>query len=138
MISIIITTHGNLGKGIIESSKLLIGEQKKLEYCGLNFGDDIDQLGEKLKNLIIKNDDGDGVLILCDIFGGSPCTTCIKLIKKLSERKIYCIAGINLPMLLQALTMRMNDEAKIESIYKESLENGLAGILAINEMFEAI
>jgi PTS system mannose-specific IIA component len=138
MISIIITTHGNLGKGFIESSKLLIGEQEKLEYCGLSFGDDIDQLGDKLKNLIIKNDDGDGVLMLCDIFGGSPCTKCIKLIKELNERKIYCISGINLPMLLQALTMRTNDEVKIESIYKDSLENGLAGILAINEMFEVI
>lgn len=103
MFPILITTHGNLGKELIETSKLIMGEQKELYFCSLHQGDDYAAWREELEKVLIKIDTGKGVLVLVDLFGGSPSNSIALLLKK---RNVNCITGANLPILIEALSNR--------------------------------
>lgn len=106
MIGIIVVSHGNLSKEIIETSKLIIGEQKKCDYLTLNHGDDPEVFGSNLEKKVKRINDGDGVLVFADLFGGTPCNQAVFLKKRLSRNDLKVIAGVNLPIFLELVNSR--------------------------------
>lgn len=104
MIGILIVSHGNLGDSLIHCANHIVGEKSKhLAGLSIDTRDDPDASVRKARMLIEQLDQGDGVLILCDICGATPCNIATRLIR---PGKVECLAGVSLPMLVRALTYR--------------------------------
>ena len=108
MVGLLLVTHGDLAKSLLNSAALIMGEAPLIESYGLYHGDDVDDLKEKVKSAIQRlNDqsDGDGVLVLVDLFGGSPSNATARSLHELGDSvKAKCVTGVNLPMLLEVAT----------------------------------
>jgi PTS system ascorbate-specific IIA component len=104
MIGILIISHGNLGDSLIHcANHVLGGSSPHLTDLSITIRDDPDAAAGKARELIKQLDQGDGVLILCDICGATPCNVASRLI---NPGRVECLAGVNLPMLVRALTYR--------------------------------
>jgi PTS system mannose-specific IIA component len=135
MIGIVIVTHCQLGEALIGAAEFIMGSQpESLESVSI----DLNESAEKLRNKIsqgIKNVKGqEGVLILTDMFGGTPSNLSYSF---LEEGRIEVLSGVNLPILIQAASIRnkMNlDElaANLESFGKKSISLA-SGILKGNK-----
>ena len=135
MIGIVIVTHSNLGEALIEATEFIVGcRPDALASVSI----DLNQSAEKLRRKIadgIKNVDKEkGVLILTDMFGGTPSNLSYSF---LEEGQIEVLSGVNLPILIQATTMREKMEvnqlaAKLETFGKKSISLA-SGILKGNK-----
>lgn len=133
MVGFIIATHGGFAQGILDSVKLITGVQDKISVLSLYHETNIDDFGESLVNEIQKQDDGDGVIVFCDLLMASPYNQATLNYKKiLKKHKYKVISGLNLPMLLEAISCRMQnfDLEKICSVAQKAGQDG------IKEFFE--
>lgn len=107
MVGIVIATHGPLAGSLVESVGLIMGHTSDIHHLGLFHGDDIDMFTTRLKETIVKADQGVGVLVFADMYGGSPSNSVALAAHELKgTQKIECVLGVNLPMLLETVAMR--------------------------------
>lgn len=125
MIGILIVTHGNFGTELLKSAELIIGKQENVETLGLNHGDSVDELYKKVKDAIQKLDTEGGVLILTDLFGGSPSNVVAASLKG-NNGRIESISGVNLPMLIEALDLRTREN--LQDMVNQIIQIGIEGI----------
>jgi PTS system mannose-specific IIA component len=101
MVGIVIVTHLSLGEELLAVVKLIVGKLKQFEAVSINPTEEVEEIREKISAAIRKVDRGKGVLILTDMFGGTPSNISLSF---LEEWKIEVITGVNLPMLLKLST----------------------------------
>lgn len=106
IIGIVITGHGAFPEGLLNAATMIMGEQEKVKAVGLQPAEGPEDLKQKLKEAVAEVDEGDGVLVLADLFGGTPANVSAYLLQ--SEREIEVLTGINLPLLLEILNLRLN------------------------------
>lgn len=122
MTGIIVTGHGSFATGITSGLKLLAGEPEFYEAVDFLPEDSIDILKEKLEEALGRLYSCEGIMILCDLAGGSPFNVSLRL-KLGSDRNLEVIGGTNLPVLLDAYMSRnMIDDTAGLAI--SSLSNG--------------
>lgn len=109
MIGIILASHGDFAKGIKELSEMIFGSQENLETVMLKPSMGPEEYRNNLKKAMEKVGSGD-VLFLADLWGGTPFNQCMTLYEEDKDR-IAVVAGLNLPMLIQALSERMTSES---------------------------
>ncbi len=117
MIGIVIVTHSHLGDALIDAAEFIIGTRPdNMISVSINLNENVDKLREKIAQGIKKVDQKKGVLILTDMFGGTPSNLSYSF---LEEGRVEVISGVNLPILIKAL----NTQEKIElGEFAESLE----------------
>lgn len=98
MIGVLITTHGNVGQELIRAAELIKGNLKKLAFISIDQSKSVEELQKEINTAIRKLDQGQGVLILTDLFGGTPSNISLSFLK---PGKVEVITGVNLPMLLK-------------------------------------
>jgi len=98
MIGVLITTHGNLGNELIKAAELIKGPLNDILHVSVDQTKDVEELKKEIGNAIKKLDKGRGVLILTDLFGGTPSNISLSFMK---EGKVEVLTGVNLPMLLK-------------------------------------
>jgi PTS system mannose-specific IIA component len=104
MIGILVVTHNQLGDALIESAEFIIGGRPKaLESISIDLNQNAESLRKKIADTIKKVDQKDGVLILTDMFGGTPSNLSYSF---LEEGRIEVLSGVNLPILIQAVNNR--------------------------------
>lgn len=131
MQGVIITSHGEMANGILETSKLFFGEQKQIKAVCLAPNDNPDSFVETLKAAIKEVDTGDGVIVFCDMLFGSPCNCMSRIVAEdLENDKIQVITGVNLAMILQVLALRESSKVDAESLMQEG-HNGIADLKAV-------
>jgi PTS system mannose-specific IIA component len=111
MVGVVVVTHCQLGKELISAAELVVGEElKQFQSVSIDPKEGSEEIREKIIAAIRKVDEGKGVLILTDMYGGTPSNISLSL---LEEKKIEVITGVNLPMLLKLATYQneMNVEA---------------------------
>lgn len=126
MISILLITHGELGKSLIECATHVLGD-KPLFLESLSIENDCthESMFKQISERINLLDQGDGVLILTDIFGATPCNIITKIIK---PGKVSAIAGVNLPMLIRTLSYR---DEPFDSLISKAIQGAQDGIIHI-------
>jgi PTS system mannose-specific IIA component len=125
MIGTLIVTHGDLAESFIKSARMIVGTQEKIMGIGLFEGDSPDALQDKIVQGIEKLDDGDGVLVLVDIFGGTPSNR-VAFSSVKTHSRIACITGANFPMLVDCLLAR--GSSTLEQLRDRCVETGHSGI----------
>ena len=127
MIGILIISHGNLGDSLIDCADHVMGERSPhLKQLRITNMDDPDAVMPKALELIRQIDGGDGVLVLSDICGATPCNIATRLV---SPGRVECLAGVNLPMLVRALTYRNESLAVVAD---KALTGGREGVMRID------
>lgn len=126
MISLLIVAHGNLGDSLIQCATYVLGKRPEaLENLDLSACKDPSEMLERAQASLDRMDQGDGVLILTDVYGATPCNTVCKIVR---TRSVEAVAGVNLPMLLKALTYR--DQGMVVLVEK-AVDGGKSGIFSV-------
>lgn len=127
MISLLIVAHGNLGESLIQCATHVLGKRPEaLENLDLTACEDPNAMQHKARELLSGLDQGEGVLVLTDVYGATPCNTVCKLV---SSGRVEAVAGVNLPMLLKALTYR---DQGMPTLLAKAVSGGQAGIFQIH------
>jgi PTS system ascorbate-specific IIA component len=126
MVGILIIAHGTLGESLIHcASHVLNKRPPRLKQLGVTAQDDPLLMLPQARALVKELDDGSGVLILSDMYGGSPSNIAAKL---LVPGRVEGVAGVNLPMLIRALTYR---EKPLATLLTKAVSGGCEGVLRI-------
>jgi len=106
MIGVVIVTHCHLAEELICAAQLVVGEElKQFQAVSVEPKDGSEEIREKILAAIRKVDGGQGILILTDMYGGTPSNISLSF---LEDKKIEVITGVNLPMLLKLATYHDN------------------------------
>lgn len=128
MIGILIIAHGTLGESLIHCASHVFGSrQPQLAQLGVTIHDDPNALLPQARELVRMLDDGDGVLVLSDIYGATPCNIACHLIE---PGKVDVVSGVNIPMLVRALTYR---NEPLEMVVNKAISGGREGVLQISQ-----
>jgi PTS system mannose-specific IIA component len=126
MVGILIVAHGTLGESLIHCASHVMGSRPpELMQIGVTVHDDPQAILPQALKLVKQLDQGKGVLVLSDLYGATPCNIASKL---LVPGKVQGVAGVNLPMLIRALTYR---DAPLKTVVEKALSGGCEGILHI-------
>jgi PTS system mannose-specific IIA component len=105
MIGMVLVTHGRLAAEFVAALEHVVGPQSHIEAICIGPDDDMERRRQDIGDAIARVDDGLGVVILTDMFGGTPSNLAISFMER---SKVEVIAGINLPMLIKLATLRQN------------------------------
>ena len=126
MIGVLIISHGTLGESLIHcASHVLNKRPPRWKQLGITAQDDPHQLLPQARKLVKELDEGDGVLILSDMYGGSPANIAAQL---LIPGKVEGVAGVNLPMLIRVLNYR---DRPLATIVTKAVSGGCEGVVRI-------
>jgi PTS system mannose-specific IIA component len=132
MTGILVVTHANLGSALIETLEFILGkEQEQLLSISIDIKQDPDNLRKKIKQGISKVKSDKGVLILTDMFGGTPSNLAYSF---LEEGKVEVISGVNLPILLKAVTSRKKMD--IKTLTASLVEHGKRSISLASDILK--
>lgn len=127
MIPLLIVAHGNLGDSLIQCASFVLGTRpEQLESLDLSACVDPGEILARAREQIARLDRGKGVLILTDVYGATPCNTVCKLIE---HAHVEAVAGVNLPMLLKALTYRNED---LDLLIRKAVQGGQGGVMYLH------
>ena len=103
MIQILIVTHGPLAEALKVSAGMFFPQASSIATLSLNPQDNPLQLKDRIVTEVRRIDEGSGVLIFVDLFAGTPCNMTALALAELSDIPIQCLAGVNLPLVMEAL-----------------------------------
>jgi PTS system ascorbate-specific IIA component len=126
MVGILIIAHGTLGESLVHcASHVLNKRPPRLRQLGVTAQDDPLLLLPQARELVKQLDSGSGVLILSDMYGGSPSNIASKLLR---PGHVEGIAGVNLPMLIRVLTYR---DRALSTVVTKAVSGGCEGVMRI-------
>jgi PTS system mannose-specific IIA component len=126
MIGILIIAHGNLGESLIDCAGHVLNKQPpQLAQLAVGAKDDPLLVLPRAINLVKELDNGYGVLVLTDMYGGSPSNIASKLVV---PGKVEVVCGVNLPMLIRVLTYRDRD---LQTIVTKAISGGCEGVMRV-------
>jgi PTS system mannose-specific IIA component len=109
MIGLVLVTHGRLASEFITAMEHVVGPQQRIEAICIGPEDDMEARRNDIAEAIAKVDEGTGVIILTDLFGGTPSNLAISLMR---PSQVEVIAGVNLPMLIRLEGARKTMDVK--------------------------
>ena len=127
MIGVLVVTHCQLGDALLEAADFILGERPEaMTAVSIDLNENADKLRNKIADGIKRLKSDDGILILTDMFGGTPSNLSYSF---LEEGRIEVISGVNLPILIRAASARKNQTlsdlaANLEAFGKKSISFG--------------
>ena len=98
MLGLIVVTHGNLAEVLVQATTTIVGAVEGLEAVSIDWDDDVEAASNAIDAAIRRVDSGEGVLVLTDMFGGTPTNLSLAL---LEPGRVEIVTGANLPMLIK-------------------------------------
>ena len=124
MIGILIVAHGTLGESLIHCASHVMGKRPQyLRQLGITIHDDPDAILPQGRDLIRFLDQGQGVLVMTDIFGATPSNIACNL---LVPGRVQGVSGVNLPMLIKSLTYR---EQPMDVLIEKAMAGAQEGVI---------
>lgn len=119
MIGMVLVTHGRLAEEFIAALEHVVGPQQQVEAVCIGPDDDMEQRRRDILDSVARVDQGEGVVLLTDMFGGTPSNLAISVLDKAN---VEVIAGINLPMLIKLA--RVRDSESLQAAVTAAQEAG--------------
>jgi PTS system mannose-specific IIA component len=119
MLGIVIVTHGRLAEEFLSATEHIVGPLSGVKTVCIGPEDDIDQRRADITDAIRAVDTGGGVVLVTDMFGGTPCNLALANLKK---DKIEVMAGANLPSLIKLVNLR--DKLPLDIAVQEAIDSG--------------
>ena len=128
MVGVILVTHGQFGQHLLEAAQTILGPQEQCAHIAVEGAVDMATLLTDLKSAVKRMETGEGVIILTDMFGGTPSNIGLSL---LQPGKVDVLTGVNLPMLLRILGMR---DQELSQLAQNAKNAGIQGIVLAGEV----
>lgn len=128
MIGLLLITHGGYGENLLASASHVLGQPlSQVGHLAVSIKDDPDAMLDTARALLHSLDDGNGVLVMTDMYGATPCNIATQLI---AEGKVEAVSGVSLPMLVRSLAHR---NAPLASVRGKAIAGGIEGVVYIND-----
>ena len=127
MIGVLVVSHGAIGEALLSSAEQILGvKQAQVAALGVSRSDDPDRVLEKARASVARLDLGQGVLVLTDMFGATPCNVAARL---LADGRVEGVSGVSLPMLVRVLSGR---NGSLPAAVQRALSGGAEGVVHMN------
>ncbi|GAB4124024.1 MAG: PTS sugar transporter subunit IIA [Rhodothalassiaceae bacterium] len=113
MIGLVLVTHGRLAEEFVAAMEHVVGHQEQVRAIAIGPDDDMEDRRAQIVQAVADVDDGEGVILLTDMFGGTPSNLAISL---LGKANVEVVAGINLPMLIKIASIRRDGRPLAEVV----------------------
>jgi len=108
MVGLVVATHGRLAEELVATAEQIVGSLPAVATCIVDPGASPQQIRQRMRDAVAAVDHGEGALALVDLFGGTPCKEALMLCH---AGTLEVVAGVNLPMLLKAHSLRQEPMA---------------------------
>ena len=132
-IGVVIVTHYRLGEEFLQALRLIVPEAPEFRAVSIDPSQSVEEMRDDISIALGAADRGDGVLVLTDMFGGTPSNLAISL---LEPGKVEVIAGINLPMLIKLAEAR--SKADLDSLARMGVDAGKRYIAIASSVLEGV
>ena len=129
MIGGVIVTHGQLANELVSAAEMIVGEIHHITAVSIGWHDDVDVAREEIERAIQRLDTGKGVLLLTDMFGGTPTNIAATF---LGQAAVEVVTGVNLPMVIKLASQA--EGAKLEEVARLVRDQGRQGIYLAGEL----
>ncbi len=131
MIGIVLVTHGRLAQEFIDALEHVVGPQNNVAAICIGPEDDLERRRKEVLRRAVQADEGEGVVLLTDMFGGTPSNLAISV---LDRGRVEVIAGVNLPMLIKLASLR--DSEPLGSVVEQAQQAGRKYINIASQLLE--
>jgi len=131
MIGVVIVSHGNIGLEMVAATKCIMPGANHIFGVAIESDDPPESIRQLIRKALDKVDQGDGVLILTDMFGGTPSNICLSF---LEPSKTEVVSGFNLPMLIKLANL--NPDADFEDTVRFIQKYGQRNIVIASDVLE--
>jgi len=132
MVGVVICAHGNLAHELLATAMFITGNEGAMTAVALDHNVDVGNARAMVKEAIRTEDDGMGVLVLTDLYGGSPSNICMSLC---NDMKIEIISGVNLPILVKAVSLQKTHD--LNTMAKKLKEYGKENIYLASDFLKS-
>ena len=129
MIGMVLVTHGRLAAEFVAALEHIVGPQQAIAAICIGPDDDMEQRRREILESVARVENGDGVVLLTDMFGGTPSNLAISV---LDRAKVEVIAGVNLPMLIKLAST--TEDADLLHVAREMREHGRNAIWVASDL----
>lgn len=125
----VIVSHGQVANELLVAAETVVGELNHIAAVSIDWNDDVETAKNEISKAIKKVSQGNGVLLLTDMFGGTPTNISAMF---MTENHIEIVTGVNLPMVIKLASQ--NKESSLEEMAKEVEEQGKQAIYRASEL----
>ena len=130
MIGKLILTHGGLARELLSAAQVISGRLNGFEALALDWNDTFDEARAKVRAALERLDEGQGVLILTDMYGGTPCNLAMTFFQ---EGKVEVLTGVNLPMVLR-LACQTGEETSVAEMARWLKAKGQSSVCLAGDL----
>jgi len=128
-VGVLIVAHYRLGEEFLQALRLILPQAPSFEAVSIDPKQSVDEMRSAISDGLARVDEGDGVLVLTDMFGGTPSNISLSF---LAERRVEVVTGMNLPMLIKLATLRK--EPSLEELATDIRDYGQRNISVASEL----
>jgi mannose PTS system EIIA component len=123
MIGALVVTHGHLGRELVAAAEMIVGEISHIRAVSIGWHDDVNDARKEIEKHIVEVESGTGVLILTDMFGGTPSNIALSFH---DPGKMDVVTGVNLPMIIKIASQKEGDT--LDSLARTVRDQGRSSI----------
>lgn len=132
MIGALVVSHGHLARELVAAAEMIVGEISYIQAVSIGWHDDVNDARKEIEKRITEVDQGSGVLILTDMFGGTPSNIAFSFHE---PEKIDVVTGVNLPMIIKIANQKEGDT--VETLGKAVRDQGQLSISTASDFLGA-
>ena len=132
MLGLLVVSHGSFAEELVNATRKIIEDAEALEAVSMGWNDDVEEASARIEEAVGRVDRGAGVLVLTDMFGGTPTNVALSL---LEAGKVEIVTGVNLPMLIKFTNLRT--EMTLKEAAVEIASQGREAIHVASELLES-
>ena len=132
MVGLVVATHGRLAEELLRTAEGIVGPLVRCEAVSVGAGSSMDDARQRLADAVHRTDAGEGVLVLTDMFGGTPANLALTFL----DEKVEVVTGVNLPMILKLATARA-DELGLRAAAELGTAHGQKNITLASELLRS-
>jgi len=129
MIGVVVVTHGQLATELVNAAETIVGDLPRFAAVSIGWHDAVELAREEIAQAVTRVDSGSGVIVLTDMFGGTPSNLAITF---LAEGRVEVVTGVNLPMLLKLAGTR--EVTDLRELARRIREDGRTGIWVASDL----
>jgi PTS system mannose-specific IIA component len=129
MIGVVVVTHGQLATELLNAAETIVGELPQFAAVSIGWHDDVEQAREEIARAIARLEAEHGVIVLTDMFGGTPSNLAITL---LEEGRVEVVTGVNLPMLIKLAGLK--EAGDLREVARRIREDGRTAIWVASDL----
>ncbi len=129
MIGVVVVTHGQLARELLNAAEAIVGDLPQFSAVSIGWHDDVEDAREEIRQAIQRLQDHAGVLLLTDMFGGTPSNLGLTF---LEPQRVEVVTGVNLPMLIKLSSLRTSDD--LTAVARDLRETGRKAIHVASDL----